>query len=283
MKKNLTIALLAILCGCNDNTLAPNTKGEVTLTLTGNTVSMSSMRNSTSNDLQDGTEVGVYVLQTSGVQTTLASTPYVNGLYTVSGSDGAFVCANPFVLYDGISYVVCAYSPRLAEVSPEADSLPFNHGTDVLYAPSSNVTITGTIAAAALSFSHKMSQISFTLASGVGSPDLTNAALEVSGFTTSCTMNLADGTLTPGVASGAVINQLATLVCIVPGTLALTIAVRTIDGKTYDGVLERTFAAGSCYNYTLTLNKTEETLGVTGRVVDWETVSGGDVEMNEYN
>ena len=144
------------------------------------------------------------------------------------------------------------------------------------------MTISAT-ASAALSFTHQMSQISFTLVPGVGSPDLTNAVLEVGGFAASCTMNLSDGALTPVAASSAVINQVATPICFVPGALTLAVSVKTADGKTYSGALNRTFVAGSSYSYTLTLNKTEKILGVTGTVVDWVTVPSGDVDLKEYN
>jgi len=283
MKNYLTLVLFAALCSCNDNTIAPTTKGEAILTLTGNTISLAPTRSGTSKNLQDGTEVGVYVVQTNGEITTLASTPYINGLYKVAGTDGAFVCATPFVLYDGSNYTACAYSPRLDKVDIGANALSFGHGTDVLYAPSSNVTISGATASAALSFTHQMSQISFTLVSGVGAPDLTDAVMEVSGFSDSCTMNLADGVITPIVGSGEVINQVATPICFVPGALTLSVFVKTADGKTYNGNLNRTFMAGSSYNYTLTLNKTEGMLGVSGTVVDWVTVPGGNVELNDNN
>jgi len=231
-------------------------------------------------DLPASTQAGVYALATGTNATTVTTTTQKNTLYTATGSNGSFTTATPITLEYRQSYQVCAYAPYQSTVS-DPTAVTFNHGTDVLYAPLTNVTITGPTATAALQFVHKVSQIQFNLTAGTGTPDLTGVTLSVSGFKSTCTLNLSDGTMTPVSGSGATVTDQNKAVCFIPDShpMTLSIAVSTKDGKSYTGTITQTFSASNSYSYTLTVNKSQTELGVSLQLVDWITVSGGSVKV----
>jgi len=275
------MALVFASCSQDQETPKASTKGDVALSLKGSASDMVVTRASTV-DLPASTQVGVYVLETSPTGTTLTSTAFKNGLYTAVGSGGAFTSTTPFYLNSSNTYSALAYAPYQSSISDPA-VVSFAHGTDVLYASSQNVSITGTspsfAATTALTFVHQMSQIQFTLVAGTGSPVLTGASLSVTGFDQSCTMNLNDGTITSVLGSGAAVTNLSKAVCFVPGALNLNVSVTTTDGRVYNGTLSQTFLAGNSYSYTITLNKNDTKLGITGTVVDWIPVNGGSIPI----
>ena len=282
----LVIVVVVVFASCSHDQVSPaiSAKGDVALSLTGSTSDMVVSRSSSSAELQASTQVGVYALETSPGSSDVASTIFSNGLYIAKGSDGAFTTETPFYLLHSSTYKVLAYAPYQKTVA-DVKAIAFAHGTDVLYASPADVTITGSspswTASAVLGFLHKVSQIKFTLVSGVGSPDLTNASLKVTGFNESCTLNLNDGTFIPVKGAGASITEIGKAICFVPdaANMNLGISVTTAEGRVYSATITRTFSAGSSYAYTITLNKNDSSLGVTGTIIDWVNVDGGNIPI----
>lgn len=278
-KTNLMFIALAIVFACCTNKQEVAPTGRATLSLTGSAGSIVATKATI--DLLASTNVGVYALQTGATPTTLVNTPFKNAPYTATGIGGAFTSTAPFVLESAKAYNVCAYAPRQATAPSDASAVSFAHGADVLYAPNTPVSISGTVASAVLSFEHKMSQIKFMLASGVGAPILTGATINVTGFNESCTLNLADGTIIPVVGAGATVTDIAKAVCFAPNatSMVLNLTVTTSDNRVFYGTISATFLASRSYTYTLTLNKNDAQLGITGTVVDWIPVDGGNVSV----
>lgn len=278
MKKAwMFVVIPALLTGCSpENNPSWHERG-VPLTLTGDSREPLITRGSNV-PLPPSTEVGVYVLPTS---MPFAATPYRNILYSATGNNGILISSNPAVLNIADSYDVLAYAPRLETEPADATVVRFNHGTDLLYAPRTGVTISGATAAADLLFEHKMSQMMFTLVSGTGNPDLTNAVLQVSGFSEYANLDLTTGILTAVTGSGAFVTEISNSICFVPGELTLVVTVTTADNREYSGTITRAggFVASESYTYTLTLNKNDASLGVTGHLIDWMPVSGGNISV----
>jgi hypothetical protein len=283
VKKVWILAVMAIaFASCSQDQDTPNVsaKGDVALSLTGSASGMAITKANV--ELPASTQVGVYALETAPSSFDVVTTPLKNRLYVATGAAGAFTATTPLYLVHTRSYKALAYAPYQSLISDDK-AVSFAHGTDVLYASPVSVAITGTVepwsASAALSFVHKMSQAKFTLVSGAGTPDITGATLKVTGFNESCTIDLTDGTVTPVAGAGASVTEAGKAVCFVPNTADMTLnfSVTTTDGRVYNGTLVKTFLAGNSYAYTITLNKNETKLDITGTVVDWVNVNGGDI------
>ncbi len=278
MKRTWIFAVIPVLlAGCSLENNPDQYDGKVSLSLTGDSRELIITRGS-GVQLPPSTEIGVYVLQTGA---TRESTRYRNILYTATGSNGILSSPNPAALDIANSYNVLAYAPRLGTEPANASAVRFNHGTDLLYAPLTGVTIASATATANLLFEHKMSQITFTLASGAGTPDLTGALLQVTGFSEYASLDLGTGILTAVAGSGASVTETSNSICFVPGSLTLAVRVTTADNREYSGTITRNggFVASESYTYTLTLNKNDALLGVTGHLVDWTPVSGGNISV----
>ncbi|MBP1593191.1 MAG: Fimbrillin-like [Bacteroidetes bacterium] len=277
-------ALAAVMVSCSNEQDPSNQTSakQVALSLSGSTEAMITTKASTV-DLPAATQVGVYALETAPSTITMLTTPFKNVLYSATGASGAFTSTSPIYLLSTKQYSACAYAPQVSTVS-DVTAVPFVHGTDVLYAPTKTVTITPgspAIAAVDLTFSHKMSQIKFSLVAGTGTPDLTGAVLSVTGFNESCTMNITDGSVTPVKGVGASITDIDKATCFVPNSsdMLLDVKVTTTDNRSYTGTISRVFGAGSSYSFTITLNKNDTKLGITGHVIDWVSVNGGNVPV----
>jgi hypothetical protein len=219
-------------------------------------------------------------MSTGSDATTISTTALKNTLYTATGSAGSFTSDSPIQLDYRQSYQICAYAPYQSVVS-DPTAVVFSHGTDILYASPINATITGSTATVVLPFVHKVSQIQFHLVSGSGSPDMTGATMKVSGFKSSCTLNLTDGSLTPVSGSGVTITDQNKSVCFIPDSQPMTLSatVTTRDGKSYSGTITRSFMASNSYSYTLTVNSDHSELAVNSQIIDWIAVSGGSINI----
>jgi hypothetical protein len=284
MKKVWILAVMAVAfasCSHDQDVPSVSTKGDVALSLKGNASGMAITRANV--ELPSATEVGVYSLETAPGSFDVTTTPFKNKLYKATGSAGAFTSAAPIYLWHTKTYKTLAYAPYQAAISNDK-AVSFAHGLDVLYASSTDVAITGTdpawAASAALSFVHKMSQIKFTLVAGTGAPELIGATFKVTGFNESCTMNMTDGVVTPVKGLGASISESGKAVCFVSDVadMNLSFSVATTDGRVYNGTLVKTFLPGNSYSYTVTINKNDTKLSITGTVVDWVNVNGGDIQ-----
>lgn len=228
-------------------------------------------------ELPASTAVGVYAVETGKTPKTLITTPFKNYQYTATGSMGAFTSDSPIILKKDRTYTACAYAPYQNNQNLDISAVPFNHGVDLLYAPSLPIVISGQVASASMLFEHKMSQIEVRLRPGFGAPNMEGVIFRLTGFYESGTLNLQDGTLTPVLGNGAEITQTNTPICFVPSELPmeLHISATTSDKREYTGIIHRTFLPSNSYNYLLTLNKENPQIEISSSVVDWTPVNGG--------
>lgn len=241
-------------------------------------------------NLDANTVVGAYVYNTTDGEA-LATAGTSNLSYTVQ-ADGSLVGSSvPLTLAK--AYGVQAYAPYKATVADVA-AVGFVHGDDVLYAPEATIaSATAGANTVALKFVHKMSQVKFTVAYGDGATDketdypIAGATVSVTGFYDGCTMNLADGTITLGANKDAEITELSKAICFVPNTtevlsLPVTVTVPHSDGVsaslTFTGGLSKQFVPGESYSYVIKI--VDSGLTITGTVVDWVAVDGGDITVN---
>ena len=241
-------------------------------------------------NLTKDTKIGVYAyIKTGGNATTLVTTPFKNAEYIAVGTDNTFTSLAPINLYHANTYNAIAYAPRVSTVADPA-AVEFVHGNDVLYAAEQNVTITalGTTpetykATTDFIFKHMLSQIKFTVVEGTGyvAADLVGATYKVTGLYGKCTMNLNTGVVTPDATTSAIITEKDKAMCFIPSSadMTLEIEVTLANATVCKGTLVATFAPGSSYSYNLKVNKNDAKLEVTGQVVDWVPVSGGDINI----
>jgi hypothetical protein len=272
------IALAIVFSSCSNDQTPVSSNHEVALLLSGKETTVVT---AATKGIADLTRVGVYALQTGENAVSLETTPFKNVLYTATGTDGSFVSESPIILESKKTYCVCGYAPFQESTPVDASVISFVHGIDVLYAPSTPVAISGAVASASLSLEHKMSQIRFVLVPGEGSPVLTSATFSATGFNESCLLNLNNGTITPVFGKGASVNHTDQFICFIPdsSSMNLDVKITTADNKVYRGTISRVFKASESYTYTLTVSKTE--MGITGDIVAWEPVDGGNYTIHE--
>lgn len=286
MKKVWTLAIMAIaFVSCSNDQEIPvvSTKGDVALSLTGSASSMVITKGSGEVELPASTSVGVYALEMAPGSFDVANTPLKNRPYVAIGVSGSFTAATPLYLDHAKTYKALAYAPSQNFISDDK-AVSFGNGADVLYASPADVAITTITeaswsAAAKLSFVHKMSQATFKLVSGAGSPDLSGATFNVTGFNESCTMDLTDGKVTPVKGAGAVMTKTDVANCFIPNSadMTLNLVIKTTDKRVYNATLVKTFLSGYSYVFTVTLNKNDTKLEITGTVIDWVSVPGGEI------
>jgi hypothetical protein len=270
------LALAPALLGCTENnevSISP-TKDKSLLELFGSAATVTEVR--TSHILPESTLAGVYVLSTGDTQATLLTSGYQNLQY-ISDASGILSGSQEIWLVNSETHKVVAYSPYSPSEKIRSGKITLPHTLDMLYAPASAVTINPLTAKASaeLAFSHILSQISFTLASGDGKVDLTDATLKISGLTDSCTLDLSNGSLSLGTVKKSVTLDDETPVCLVPGVSTLELELTTATGEKHTGSLTRTFEPNTSYHYTLTVNNLKP-LTMQVQLVDWQNVSSGD-------
>jgi hypothetical protein len=270
MKKiQILICLLVSLTSCTKETLT-TTSELVPLSFNTN----SSLTTKADPGLTSNT-VGVYVLQTdASPASTLYTAPYQNVKYSVDAS-GVFSTTGSVLVSNINAYSAISYAPYKSVSDPAA--VPFSYGEDVLYASPTTVSVGQTTASATLGYVHKMSRITFNLVSGSNGPDLTNAKLSVSGFYSSCTMNLADGSLIPIMGDGVIITDAGTPKFIVPGTMTLSIKVAVGTYAYTTSVIFKALSSND-YAYSITVNNNATTpLEVNCNVIPWNSINAGNL------
>jgi hypothetical protein len=255
-------SLLIVLASCSKEDLSEE---QIPFSLSGK-VSATVLPVTKADDLLKSSTLGVYILQTDNASSSLENALYKNVWYSANVS-GIFFSETSVKVSNSSAYSALAYSPYkdVADIKATA----FSHGEDVLYAPSVPVSVTRTAATAALTFEHKMSRVTFKIVSGLHSPDITNASLSVSGFYSSCTMDLSTGALTPVMGTGVTVTDAGKAIYIVPGSLNLNIMV-TIGTRKYAAQVSYKAEASKDCVYTITVNDGSTTsLGVNCQIADW--------------
>lgn len=242
--------------------------------------------------LEAGTKLGVYVVNvTIGSTETLSSTTIANRLLTVQ--QGGVISGDAISLNAGNDYDVYAYSPIEQSIPLDPQKIPFIHGTDLLYAGVSK-TLRGVSVGkntVDMVFSHKMSQIKFTLSdnreqSAKDAYPFSNASFEATGFYKDFTLNLETGEIVLGEIDNSVkISQQDTPFCFAPASEDMILPIKisipgVISGEqTFSGEISCRFIAGYSYSYNIKIFTTS--LDIKGSVTDWVTVPSDDVILTQ--
>lgn len=291
MKTLLALAgVLLVAGGCSrQNILSDEQSG---LVLSGRVVNGTSAVWATKADdnqqlqaLPEG-DLGVYVLTVSGSaqeQTNFETTQWKNMQFT-SNASGDISGADNVTLRMGTVYNIYAYAPRIAGLS-DAHNIPVQHGADMLWAKTPQVTATAKETKAKLQFYHSGAQIGFRLKMKNGeNVDLSGAKLEVSGFYKTGTLDLESGkmilqeedrTETITDFSGQKTNILIT-----GNNMSFSVKVTDVpgqEGKVFTGNLPSACQAGKSYLYDVNIDTDDarQAITFTATIEDWEDVNGG--------
>lgn len=133
-----------------------------------------------------------------------------------------------------------------------------------------------------LHFNHALSKLSFTLTSGVGSPNLAGAKVEISGVASTATMELKDGTVTATnsaqtLTANTAADGLTSSAIVIPQSAAF-VAEKLVVTVPNTGTFEWEFKegsndiaqweAGKNHQYNITVNRTGITV-TPGDIADW--------------
>lgn len=290
-------AFAAMFASCSNDQDTPSSveaKGDTELKIGGSSDQLAITRANV--NLAKDTKIGVYAyIKNGGNATTLVTTPFKNVEYIAVGTDSTFTSLAPINLYHANTYNTIAYAPRASAIADPA-AVEFTHGSDVLYAAEQNVTIS-TITGPPVTykaktdfiFKHMLSQIKFTVVEGAGyvAADLVGATYKVIGLYGKCTMDLKTGIVTPtpvkaeDPTTSAIITEKDKAICFIPASadMTLEIEVTLANATVCKGTLVKTFAPGSSYSYNLKVNKNDAKLEVSGKLIDWIPVNGGDINI----
>lgn len=292
-------AFAAMFASCSNDQDTPSSveaKGDTELKIGGSANELVVTKANV--NLLANTKIGVFAYIKTGTKaTTLETTSFKNVEYSAKGTDATFTALKPINLWHENTYHAIAYSPKVATIS-DATKVDFVHGNDVMYASEAAIAIAEVTPATTPAtytastdflFKHVVSQINFAVKEGVGmvAADLANATLSATGFFGKCTMDLNTGKITPtaivatDATTQATITEKDKAICFIPNGTDMTLDIKVIlaDGRECNGTLKVAFAAGSSYKYTIVVNKNDSKLVITGQVVDWTVVDGGDVPI----
>lgn len=157
-----------------------------------------------SEELIDGTDIGIYVITTTadGTQiplTTFENTPWSN-LHFTPGTNNSLInnSGKEIIVRTGASrYGIYAYSPRIDTNPTDAKSIPVVHDKDILWVKIEGLEATKSETPIDLVFEHRGSQIKFKMVdkSPGKTLDFSEATLSLSGFTQNGTLDLQTGLL----------------------------------------------------------------------------------------
>ena len=297
-KAFMTIAVLAlVVAGCsNDDEITDNWNGEIRLS-SGLTVQQTRANSPDVPDKQiaENQKIGIYVTGVDDEPETFYG--YGNVSAKADGS-GNFSDYSTTMYYpqSGKGVKISAYHPYGSDPNDTYDFVvaadqrePGNYvASDLLYSNESTYTRSKT--AHSLAFEHKLVKVKCTLTPGVGSPDITNATVEIVTPERAVRFDRKTGTVTTAAISTKSDNvKLGPHGVIIPpqtytkGTKFLKVVLKT-GGELYytlpngaDGSLELT--GGNVYTFNITVNLTG--LEVKSQITEWTPVSAiaGDAEM----
>jgi hypothetical protein len=282
LKGSIYIALIILFAGCSsDNPVSPVSGDTVPLKLSVKQAGIASGQADPL--LPAGISTGIYV---TAKDANIAASFFGNQNY-ISQASGVLATSASVNLTVGSSYDIYSYAPYQAgNIDPKA--VEVSHGTDVLWAP--KVTISNVApnnCSAALSFEHRVAQISFRVAFAddyEGTRTFINtSAITVTGFYDKGFLDITTGALSPSGTVNSVLSASGTATgittleiskcCFIPASgMKLMVSIKH-DGIVYNGVIEDSFVSGNLYCYTVTL-KQVSAMEIKGTVTDWKNVSG---------
>ena len=278
-------AAMMILAGCSndENEITDNWNGEIRLS-SGVTVQQTRTNSTNVPDTQIAADEFVKV-----VVTQQSSDSHDYDGYTLDfKADGNGGLSNSTSMYyptSGMGVNIYAYHPADAMVSfsvQENQSADKDYyKSDLLYSKAQDYARRKE--AHSLTFVHKLCKVTYTLKSGTGSPDLTDATVKWMNVAKTIGFDAATGvvatptitaTITPHATYGAVIVPQT----VSSGTKLLQVTLANGGVLYYTPDTEQLFEGGKKYNYDITVNLSG--LTVESTITDWTPVGKtGDAEM----
>lgn len=279
MKKFILLATVAIsLAACNneDNYIDEPIAAHISATIGGGSTSRAS------DDAWDaGDDIGITM-----------SGRYFNIKYSTENGDGSFTGNTMFFSNKQEQVTITAYYPYTgsegeapdvieASTAAERQTADEQPKVDFLYAVKENVT--GAEPDVNLSFSHKMSKLTFIFKNGNKETDVRKiTSCEINGLVLEGTFNTATGECvansdTPSATlnvTPTVTDEKAHLSLIIFPQTVHKLSMKIHDNENQDYACDLNFGnkgivAGNNYLFTITLKKTQ--LSVTTNITDWNT------------
>ena len=288
MKAKLFMTMVAatmILAGCSndENEITDNWNGEIRLS-SGVTVQQTRANSTNVPDTQIAKDEVVKVM----VAKQSSDLHDYDGYTLDFTADGNGGLSNPTSMYyptSGMGVNIYAYHPADAMVSfsvQENQSADKDYyKSDLLYSKAQDYARRKE--AHSLTFVHKLCKVTYTLKSGTGSPDLTDATVKWMNVAKTIGFDAATGvvatptitaTITPHATYGAVIVPQT----VSSGTKLLQVTLANGGVLYYTPDTEQLFEGGKKYNYDITVNLSG--LTVESTITDWTPVGKtGDAEM----
>ena len=278
-------AAMMILAGCSndENEITDNWNGEIRLS-SGVTVQQTRANSTNVPDTQIAKDEVVKVMVAKQSSDLHGYDGYTLD-FTADGNGGL---SNPTSMYyptSGMGVNIYAYHPADAMVSfsvQENQSADKDYyKSDLLYSKAQDYARRKE--AHSLTFVHKLCKVTYTLKSGTGSPDLTDATVKWMNVAKTIGFDAATGvvatptitaTITPHATYGAVIVPQT----VSSGTKLLQVTLANGGVLYYTPDTEQLFEGGKKYNYDITVNLSG--LTVESTITDWTPVGKtGDAEM----
>ncbi len=217
------------------------------------------------------------------------SSTYTNVKFVTTDGDGKFTSEESFYLLGDESHTIKAYYPYSEDV--ESGSITFTEPTDFMYG---TATATRQSPEAKLTFTHQMSQVSFTLSDPAATKaDATSseAVVTLHNLVKGGTFDTTTGTVTPGTETGdykitTTMGSKASFI-LPPQTFTdngVSVSVQ-YNGKTYSATISLDKSTqGTNTQYTLAVSKDAESTNLvvsSETITDWTSDDKGNVNMTE--
>lgn len=217
-----------------------------------------------------------------------------NDVIGVSAQNVAYVYGNSGFAAQGEGIKVAetttlsAYYPYTAELSNNEIEFDVaaNQVVDFLFAPAVQVSPENPVAN--FQFSHKMSKIAFTVVDADNQFTDATLSLTLTNVATTGKFNTSDGSVTANAANGTLTSDITAGTAksfIVPSfaqenneDINVTVSVST--GEFYVATITPALAAGTQYNYKLTIKKNSPDMSVGGTIDGWQS-EDEDIDMDK--
>lgn len=217
-----------------------------------------------------------------------------NDVIGVSDQNVAYVYGNSGFAAQGEGIKVAetttlsAYYPYTAELSNNEIEFDVaaNQVVDFLFAPAVQVTPENPVAN--FQFSHMMSKIAFTVVDADNQFSDASLSLTVTNVATTGKFNTSTGAVTADASNGSLTSDITAGTAksfIVPSfananTSDITVTVGVSTGEFYVATITPALAAGTQYNYKLTIKKNSPDMGVGGTIDGWQS-EDEDIDMDK--
>jgi hypothetical protein len=310
VKFYLAAALIAatVMTSCSNDDEAANSSERVEVKFSSAQASVDTRV--TNDEWTGGEEIGIYML-TSNYSLTSANISEGAGNIKYENTANTDETEASFSQTGNIIYYPANQSGQLVKVKFIAyypyeavsnGSTTFTHAIDVsnqndqsaidfLYAPATT-EYDKTSGAVELPFVHKLVKLEFSISNGDGvtEPLASGMTVTVSNQAATGTLNLVDGTVTPGATDQTIEALTATggataeaIVFPAAGNSSVKLMFKNDAGEEFTGTVPNAtdgWAGGKKYTYTVTLKKTAAE--ITGKITDWGkgNGTGDDIDAN---